>query len=360
MGFILEQTLGHITHCRNLKRWACEEPWLLPLWMPVEFEAPDAWQRAPLTRSNWTLRASLRARALLARAARKELPDALLFHTQVTSLFAHPWTRRVPTVISLDATPLNVDTVGAAYGHRPSASRKVESLKNRLTRRPLLGARRVVTWCEWARDSLVRDYGVPADRVSVIPPGVDLARWQCSPRPRSFRARLLFVGGDFKRKGGELLLAAFREHLAGSCELDIVTRDEVDLTGLSGVRVHSGLQPNSPELRALYEHADLFVFPTLGDCLPLVIMEAMASGLPVVASRVGAIREEVRDGVTGYLVPPGDMDGLACRLVELVRDPDQRDCMGAAGRRVAEQRFDGARNYGALLRLCGSLADGAR
>ena len=127
----------------------------------------------------------------------------------------------------------------------------------------------MVTWCGWAKESLVRDYGIPAERVTVIPPGVDLERWHCPRRPRSNRARLLFVGGDFRRKGGELLLKAYRDHLAEACELDIVTRDPVEPGALERVRVHYGLQPNSPELLSLYERADIFVFPTLGDCLPL-------------------------------------------------------------------------------------------
>ena len=67
-------------------------------------------------RSNWSMRASLRARRLL--AGTKQPYDALFFHSQVTALFSIAQMRRIPTVISLDATPRNYDAVGAAYGHR--------------------------------------------------------------------------------------------------------------------------------------------------------------------------------------------------------------------------------------------------
>src|SRR6185295_6176496 len=143
-------------------------------------------------------------------------------------------------------------------------------IKTALTRRTFKRARKLVVWHEWARQSLMKDYDVEPGKIELIRPGINLSRWNF---PRSTAAgsgpvRLLFVGGDFRRKGGETLLAAFKRDLAGTCELDIVTREEVDLTGLSNVRVHHGLGSNVPELMALYERADLFLFPTLADVYP--------------------------------------------------------------------------------------------
>ncbi len=360
VGFVMEQTLGHVTHHRNLEQWTAEQDCIRPLWMPVAFDARDVWQRAPLARNNWTVRASLRAKALVNATAQREPLDALFFHTQVTALFAARWMRRIPTILSLDATPLNVDTMAAAYDHHPSASARVEALKNALNRRAFSRAAHLVTWCAWARDSLVQDYGIDAARISVIPPGIDLERWHFHRPARSGAVRLLFVGGDFRRKGGLVLIDAFRKHLRGRCVLDIVTKDVVDQEGLPGVRVHHGLTANSPKLVSLYQQADVFVFPTQGDCLPIAVMEAMAAGLPVVAAGVGALHEEVVEGTTGFLVPPGDGEAMAHRVLQLIEDHDLRAAMGQAGRRTAEERFDGARNYAALLDLCGRCADGGR
>jgi len=360
LGFVMEQTLGHVTHDRNLRQWLAADGSIIPHWMPVEFQADDLFQRLPLVRGNWSLRASLRARRLVAAALRRERLDGLLFHTQVTSLFSVGHMRARPAIVSLDATPLNLDTVGAAYDHARSGIRAVEALKNGLNRRAFRAARHLVAWSQWAKDSLAADYGIPPGKVTVIPPGVDLGRWcfERSPRPKSAPVRLLFVGGDFRRKGGELLLRAYRERLADCCELDIATRDDVDASGPGCVRVHRGLRPNTPELMALFEQADVFVFPTLGDCLPIAVMEAMAAELPVVASRVGALHEEVVDGVTGFLVPPGDAGALAERVEALCRDPGRRADMGLAGRKRAEERFDGSRNYAALLGLYKRCVDG--
>jgi glycosyltransferase involved in cell wall biosynthesis len=359
LGFVMEQTLGQITHTQNLQQWVAADPEVDPTWILISYEARDGWASTPLIRRNWTLRASLQARAQVHDVLRSRPLDGLLFHTSVTALFAHCLMTRLSTVVSMDATPLNFDSIGTPYSHRPSASKTVESVKNALNRRTFNRARRLVVWNQWGKRSLVGEYGADADKVSVIPPGIDLAQWNF-PRPvseASAPVRLLFVGGDFRRKGGETLLAAFRQNLMHRCELDIVTREHVNVEGLANVRVHHGLGPNAPELMALYARADAFVFPTLGDALPLAIMEAMASGLPVITTNVGAIVEQVDHGVTGFLVPPNDVRALSDATLRIVEHPQLRYEMGSAARRVANQRFDGSTNYARLLEVCKSCVD---
>jgi glycosyltransferase involved in cell wall biosynthesis len=108
---------------------------------------------------------------------------------------------------------------------------------------------------------------------------------------------------------------------------------------------------------ALYARADLFTFPTLADTLPIAVMEAMASGLPIVTTTVGALCEEVEDGVTGFLIPPGDAKALAEATLRLVRNPQLRREMGAAARRTADRRFNGSRNYPQVLAVCKRCVD---
>ena len=142
--------------------------------------------------------------------------------------------------------------------------------------------------------------------------------------------RVLFVGGDLVRKGGDVLVDAVEDLRRDSVpvEVDLVTRD--DLAPREGVRVHHGLTPNSDEIVDLYRRADVFCLPTLGDCLPMVLSEAGALGLPVVSTDVGAIDEIVREGETGLLVPPSDPDRARGRAPAPRRGP----CAApAAGRR---------------------------
>jgi len=209
-------------------------------------------------------------------------------------------------------------------------------------------ARRCLGWSEWARRSFVRDYGIPEEKTGVVAPGVDLSAWEMPERqePRGV-PRLLFVGGDFVRKGGRLLLDVFRDRLRGRAELDIVTRDAVPEE--PGVRVHRGLVAGSEALRRLYREADAFVLPTLADCHSIASLEAMASGLPVVTTRVGANPEIVESGETGFLVAAGDGTSLAGALGTLVGDSSRARRMGASGRRRAERTFDARKTVERLI-----------
>jgi glycosyltransferase involved in cell wall biosynthesis len=187
---------------------------------------------------------------------------------------------------------------------------------------------------------------------------VDLAEW-CPGSPVGGEhavPRILFVGSDFARKGGAVLLQAYRWALGDRCELDIVTQGDVPTAG-PGVRVHRGLSQDRPLLRRLFLDADLFVLPTLADCMPLAIIEAMACGLPVVATRQAAIPEQVIHDETGLLVPPGDPAALARAVGALVDDPGRRRAFGTAGRARAERLFDGRRNARDLLDLLKRCAD---
>lgn len=351
-GFVMEQTLGHVTHYKNLRATIDADPAVEASWYPLAFSPRGTLETLPPLRGNWTLRSSWRAHRVLSHGG-AEQHDALFYHTQVTTLLSTGLMRRVPSVISLDATPLNYDAVGAAYGHHAAPSR-IEALKRALTMRSLRAARALVPWCDWARRSLIDDYGLEAARITVIPPGVNLDLW---PRPTrrdtAGPTRILFVGADFARKGGDILLDAFAR-LHDDCELHLVTK--APLEPAPGVYVYRDVAPNSALLKRLYATADLFVLPTLADCFPLAIQEAMAAGLPVIASDVGAIGEAVHDGETGLLTPPADGRALAAALEALVTDASRRHAMGARARELAEQRFDSAVNARRILGIMSGLA----
>jgi len=401
-GFTMEQTLGHITHHKNLAHRVEADSEIRPIWMPIAPEGADLWERVPVITKIWALKASLRTRDALRAALKETALDAVFIHTQSLALFSAPPGRRVPIIISLDATPINYDSVAAAYGDRAGNISWQERRKYLWYCKAFASCAALVTWCQWAKDSLVEDYHVPADKVTVIPPGVDLDVWnftdkkiaketrkdagkaesasesaekaagkaaeketnqeheeagrnEALPEPWPGELpRLLFVGGDFARKGGHTLLDAYKNGLQGRCTLDIVTKEEgveEAAAGTEGIRIHRGLTANSDALRALYARADLFVFPTLGDCLPIAVMEAMAAGLPIIATDVGALREEVENGVNGVTVPPGDAAAVTAAVLALIADTDRLRAMGIASRQLAVEKFDAKRNYDKILAL---------
>jgi glycosyltransferase involved in cell wall biosynthesis len=354
LTFILEQTLGHVAHGKNLRRTLASIDSIDATIVEIHYEPPSRLERLSGAGS-WSVRASQRARkAILSRLAGGRV-DGLFVHTQVASLLSVDLMRKIPTVISLDATPINFDTLGAPYGHRRQAQ-PLERFKAWANQRAFAAAAGLVSWSRWGADALAADYGVAPEKVRVIHPGVDLRLFTPSGAPPNDPVRVLFVGGDFERKGGRELLAAVKT-LGDRVELDIVTGRRPEGVG-PGVTVHTGLQPQSPELLRLYRQADIFALPTYGDMLPQVIAEAFASGLPVVSTAVGGTPEIVRHGVNGLLVPPGDVDQLAAALATLVRDPDLRRRLGSAGLELARREHNADANNRELVELVRSLATG--
>src|SRR5258708_5494244 len=108
-GFVMEQTLGHVTHYRNLRATVDSDPEVQATWLPLAFAPRGTLETLPLLRSNWSARASVRARRLLRQCDATHTLDAVLFHTQVPTLLCAGLIRQIPTVISLDATPRNYD-----------------------------------------------------------------------------------------------------------------------------------------------------------------------------------------------------------------------------------------------------------
>jgi glycosyltransferase involved in cell wall biosynthesis len=286
--------------------------------------------------------------------------DALYCHTQELAGMLVGYMKRVPTVLSLDATPTNLDSFGHEYGHRGLAARKV---KDFLVKRSLHQAAHVVAISRWVKDSLINDYGLSEHKITVNTWGVDLALWNISQEERADSQkdpspRVLFVGGDFRRKGGEALVE-YAASMQGQLAVDIVTNDTVPLAEeIANLRTHRGLKPGTQELLTLYRNAGIFVLPTLADISPWVFMEAMAMRLPVVATRIGAIPEIVADGETGLLIPPNSPEALGKAIEELAKNPELRRRMGNAGRKRVEQYFDGRVSYDKLIALIKAVAHG--
>lgn len=358
IGFLLEQSLGHVAYGLSLKQALASRTDFEPVWMDVPY-APGTFGKIPVIGGNWTVRGSVRARRMLEEVCREQKLDALFVNTQTIGLFLGGFLQEIPTLLSLDATPRNYDEFSTWYGDRvhPEPIEKAKLWAHRSVMRHVAW---FTTWSEWARRSLVRDYGVDGDRVTVLPPGTTLSNYPPAGTKRvrtSGPLRLLFVGGDFKRKGGDLLLDVYRNHLRGLVELHLVTGAEIEPE--EGVFVYRGLKPHSAELLGLYRDADVFVLPTRADCLAVVLGEAMASELPIITTRVGAHAEAVEHRQSGYLLDTDDAAGLRDGILELVRDPELRAQMGRRSRQIGEERFDMAKNASRIADLLVGLAQGA-
>jgi colanic acid/amylovoran biosynthesis glycosyltransferase len=230
-------------------------------------------------------------------------------------------------------------------------------------REKLAAARAVVTVSEYNRRHLQGLW--PRARIERIYNGVDLERF-VPGGVKSTPPTILSVGRLVEKKGITDLVDAcsilkkrevpFRCEIVGKGELGSRIRSRVAALGLEDVVSLPGPRPQG-ELRGLYRRADVFVAPCVvardgnRDGLPTAILEAMASGLPVVSTPVTGIPEAVVNGETGALVPEHAPEALANALQDLLEDPKLREKMGIAGRQRAEEKFDVSRNASRLRQL---------
>ena len=333
----LEQTLGHRTHSANLEAAAGADFAVLPVNYPEAGRVPAPW--------------ALRGSAAALRTLGHRRYDGALFHTQTIALFAPLAAAKGRYVVSVDATPARLDEMGRWYAHGRHP-RALEAAKRRWYGRVLAGAGAVVAWSEWAAQSLVAEYGVPRERIKVIHPGAPAALFDLPRGESSRRPRILFVGGDLERKGGDALLRAFAP-LAGRADLVLVT--EAEVAPGEGVEVHRGIRPGSAAHLAAFAEADIFCLPTRGDCTPVAIGEAMAAGLPVVATDIGSNAEVVREG-TGIVVPVDDEEALRAALTTLVDDAVLRQQLSTGAREHARLRMDARANAERVLGLVREVA----
>jgi 2-deoxystreptamine N-acetyl-D-glucosaminyltransferase/2-deoxystreptamine glucosyltransferase len=229
------------------------------------------------------------------------------------------------------------------HGLRPVAPRGVllRAAGSAVERWLLPGADAVIALTPSTARQLRAD-GIPAGRVHVIPPGYDpalFARAAADPFPGLPRPRVAYLGRLAPQKDVGTLLEAFA-YLPSGTRL-LLVGDGPDRAALQrraqrfGSRVHfAGFVPHAA-VPAVLQHVDLLVLPSLYEDLSSVLIEAMAAGLPVVATRVGGTADLVRDGVNGLLVAPRDPAALAAAISRILAGPAAAAQLSAAARRTA-------------------------
>jgi alpha-maltose-1-phosphate synthase len=299
----------------------------------------------------WRLRWSWQGRKILKRHRRSA--DVALINTQALAYLAKGPMRDLPCVLSIDATVGQFTAL--EYTPHDSWTPRQLRLMQRLERRAVKAAAAVMPWTETIAAAVRSEYELGEKRTETIHPGLDAGWWAEAaakrPAPSEGPMRVLFVGNDVYRKGLPTLIEAVTA-LEGEAVLDVVSGDEIEEREF--VAVHRGVSAGTDQLRDLYAGADVFALPTRADAVPWAVLEAMAAGLPVVASAVGSIPEMVGD--TGEVVPPQDAEALAAALRRL-RDPERRQQLGQAAQARVHERYDNALQTPQIVALARSLAE---
>jgi glycosyltransferase involved in cell wall biosynthesis len=194
-------------------------------------------------------------------------------------------------------------------------------------------------------------WGIPADRLRLFPKAVDLEafhpRWRDPAFWRNYgldgETKLLYVGRLAREKDLDVLAQAYRRVRATAPKTVLVVvgdgpyRDDLQ-RACDGLPVVFAGFLSGEELSRAYASSDLFVFPSSTDTFGNVLLEAQASGLPVIASDAGGPKETLKDGVTGIVTRRRDVDSLGAAICDLVSQPERRQEMAAQARHHVEHR----------------------
>jgi glycosyltransferase involved in cell wall biosynthesis len=224
--------------------------------------------------------------------------------------------------------------------HERGISRIALAIQARLERRHVRRADRVITTSAYSAGRIAKFYGVDREKIAVVPELIDLEAWQraLAEAPREAGPpRILTVAHLYPRKGVDTLLRAFASistysvlHIVGIGSERVRLEHLAQTLGITD-RVHFLGHLPFAALVAEYRNATIFALPTEQEGFGIVFLEAMASSLPIIATRVAAVPEVVSDGVTGLLVDRGDESALVKTIETLLADEALRATLGSAG-----------------------------
>jgi glycosyltransferase involved in cell wall biosynthesis len=266
----------------------------------------------------------------------------------------------VPYVVYTDGT-MEMEVVDERYPlSHLYASEAEKKIRKKLELELYQNANAVLTFSEFVRQSVIMDYGIEENKVSVVYAGNNFNEVTYSEEKDYDNKTILFIGRDFYRKGGLTLIKAFKnvKRKIKDAKLIIVGSDSRlqtpnriktlhDFLGLKsndseekseeGIIFKGNLPHN--ELADIFKEASIFVMPSIQENFGLVYLEAMSHKIPCIGSNVDATPEIIEDGSTGYLIEPNNHEELAEKIIMLMEDENLMKEMGIKGRKRVEKYF---------------------
>lgn len=304
----------------------------------------------------WASRNQLVQGFIARRALRSvgEIEAPLYIHSHSAAGWIPELPRKLPTIVSLDGTligELRMRRSGQLHLDRGAVHREKQIFDR---------ANLLITFSDWARQSVINDYGISPSKVRTIRNAIIPVETRVEDKPEGLRDIRLpivgFVGNDFERKGGNLLLQSHQRYLADRSHLVLVTGERIRTDQLKNVSVLSSV-PRDLLLSSIVPWFAVLAHPAYLDWSPYSVIEALSSGLPIVSSAVGSLPEMVSDGKNGFVLEALTPSSLAAAIDKVLSDSSLSREMSSESRRRFNALYHADRNYGELLEAIREFAD---
>lgn len=275
---------------------------------------------------------------------------AALRAARADAVHSHDWGCYLDTMLAarLAGVPVAVHTAHGKYMAYPPGRLTAlkKSLRHALERRAARRYGNVICVSDALRTHVAEEIGIPLSATRTIANGVAVPPLVARPLAAPGASRLITVGRLAAVKNFGMLIRAFAGLAVRWPKLELsIVGDGPERPALESLAKQLGLADMvkflgfRSDVDALLAQSQIFVLTSLSEGIPMAILEAMKSGLPVVATRVGGVPATVMDGVTGSLVDSGDDRALTRALAALIERPESAAAMGAAGHERVRREF---------------------
>ena len=281
-----------------------------------------------------TLYESIFYRLKSMRSLRKTVSEAsskgqyLLFQNLSPALFSFGTWKGKKAIIVLDWTRTLHSQV---YGHKIKKDIIFYAHK-----RIFKNCHKIMCWTDASINNIHKIYGINNSKLFKVPAPFLIEELSIFPRATPIKPRVFFIGGDWLRKGGDVLVNAWEKQLRAKCHLTILTSD--NSLKIEGVTIHTNIRYGTSEHKEIFNHNDILILPARFDAYPQVIGEAAASGLAVITTKFALGSSEIIiHGKSGYIAqtPEESID----YLIELLYNPKKIDSFKKEGYNLMQKKF---------------------
>lgn len=253
---------------------------------------------------------------------------------------------RVKRILTTDATMDSAALINYRYLKREIRGNIIALLQRFLYKDVIRSFNYFIVRSNWCQEELFKWYNIPKNKISVSPNYLELSVWKPIPETIKYKNTALLVGNNLRGKGGEFLIEIFKNTLK-NYNLILITSDSKEYELSPNIKILRNISRD--EIINVYQKSNVFLFPSFFDKFGLVISEAMACGLPIIARDIGGGSSLITQGVNGIILSRNSSKrDWEASISRIFNETDNRIKMGANARKYAEDNFSLERNIKVL------------